>query len=54
MRFTGLSEVVIDPKVGIEIDWSVLSASDNMDWNAILAAFSVSVGENSLAGVRHL
>ena len=43
-----------DFKVGIEIDWSALSALDNLNWDAILAAFSVSVGENSLTGVRHL
>ena len=46
--------MVINPKVSTEIDWSALSASDNLDWGAILATFSVGVGKNSLINVRHL
>ena len=41
-------------RVSTEIDWSVLGASDDLDWDAILAAFFVGVNKNSLAGVRHL
>ena len=40
--------------VSTEIDWSVLGVSDDLDWDAILAVFSVGVGENFLIGVRHL
>ena len=43
-----------DPGVSTEIDWSALGAPDDLNWDAILATFSVSVGKNSLAGVKHL
>ena len=41
-------------KVSTEINWSALGASDDLDWDAILAAFSVGVSENSLINVKHL
>ena len=41
-------------RVNIEINWSALGAPDNLDWDAILAVFSVSVSENSLISVRYL
>ena len=43
-----------DLKVSVEINWSALGAPDNLDWEAILATFSVNVDKNSLTGVRHL
>ena len=46
--------MAVNPGVSTEIDWSVLSASDDLNWDVILAAFSVGVGENSLINVRHL
>ena len=50
----GLSEVFADFRVSTEIDWSVLGTSDNLNWDAILATFSVGVNKNSLTGVRYL
>ena len=41
-------------KVSTEIDWSVLGASDDLNWDAILATFSVGVNKNSLTGVKYL
>ena len=43
-----------DLKVSTEIDWSALGVSDDLNWDAILAAFSVNVNKNSLTSVRHL
>ena len=43
-----------DSGVSIEINWLTLGASENLNWDAILAAFSVNVSENFLTGVRHL
>ena len=40
--------------VNIKINWSALGVPDNLDWDVILAAFSVNVGKNFLAGVKHL
>ena len=54
MSVTGSSEVIADFGVSIEINWSALGASDNLDWDIILAAFSVSVNKNFLTNVRHL
>ena len=45
--------MVTDPKVNTEINWSALGVTDNLDYDIILAAFSVSVNKNSLTGVRH-
>ena len=41
-------------KVSTEINWSVLGVSDNLDWDIILAVFSVGVNKNFLIGVKHL
>ena len=46
--------MVADLRVSTEIDWSALGVSDNLDWDAILATFSVGVGKNFLTDVRHL
>ena len=40
--------------VSIKINWSALGVLDNLNWDTILAAFSVNVNENSLIVVRHL
>ena len=40
--------------VNTEINWLALGAPDNLDWDAILAAFSVSINENFLTSVKHL
>ena len=50
----GLSEVAADFKVSTEIDWSALGVSDDLDWDVILAVFSVNVGKTFLKGVRRL
>ena len=46
--------MVTDFKVNIEINWSALSALKDLNWDAILAAFSVNVNKNSLTSVKHL
>ena len=53
-RFAGPSEVATDFRVSIEINWSALGAPKDLNWDFILAAFSVNVGENSLISVRYL
>ena len=50
----GLSEMAANLGVSTEIGWSVLGISDNLDQDAILAAFSVGVSENFSAGVKYL
>ena len=46
--------MAVNLKVSTEIDWSVLGASDDLNWDAILATFSVGVGKNSLVSVKYL
>ena len=41
-------------KVSTNINWSALGVLDDLNWNVILAVFSVGVSKNSLIGVRHL
>ena len=43
-----------DSGVGTEVDQLTLGVSDDLNWDVILAAFFVSVGKNSSAGVRYL
>ena len=51
---TGPSEMATDFRVSTEINWSALGIPEDLNWDAILAAFSVNVSENSLIGVRYL
>ena len=53
-RPVGPLKVIADFKVSTKINWLALGAPDNLDWDVILAAFSVSISENSLVSVRHL
>ena len=46
--------MAVNPGVSTEIDWSVLSASDDLNWDVILATFSVGISENFSAGVKYL
>ena len=46
--------MVTDFKVSTEINWSALSASDNLDWDVILVTFSVGVNKNFFTGVKYL
>ena len=51
---TELSSMPAASGVGMEVNQSTLGVSDDLNWDAILAAFSVSVGENFSKGVRRL
>ena len=44
----------ISLKANTNLDWLSFGVPDNFNWDAILAAFFVSVGKNSLISVRHL
>ena len=46
--------MVTDSGVSTEINWLTLGVPEDLDWNVILAAFSVNVSKNSLTGVRYL
>ena len=41
-------------KVNAELDWLSFKVPDNLNWDAILAVFSVSVSKKFLTSVKHL